>query len=235
MARSRHYDIVIGDEAWDLGYHYHGKPELKRQPFVILSDFVGYAGYALPFDPKALADTHALRTRHGWSRGEKLVIVPVGGTAIGGLVLHRIAETFPILIKQVPALRMVLVAGPLLPRDKFPEMNGLDVLPYVQNLFEHLTCADLALVQGGLCACMELVATRRPFLHFLLERHFEQCIHVTTRMRNYCGETLLARSITCNVPALSQCWACGGGRSDRPCGTPGTCQRPSTRTPGATL
>ena len=40
-ARSEHYDIVIGDEAWEVDYHYHENPELKRQPFVFLTDFVG--------------------------------------------------------------------------------------------------------------------------------------------------------------------------------------------------
>ena len=254
LMKAEHYDVVIGDEAWDVDYHYHENPELKRQPFVFLTDFVGclpmekgnereaylcadrnaddiehvarypwirdraifigneddvpdlpfgdglpnirdwtkqnfaFTGYALPFDPNALADIDALRARHGYSRDEKLVIASVGGTAVGGSLLHRIAETFPLLKKQVPELRMVLVAGPRLARDAFPQMPGLDVLPYVHNLFEHLACADLALVQGGLSTCMELVATRRPFLRFPLERHFEQCIHVTNRMRNYCAE-----------------------------------------------
>lgn len=32
---------------------------------------------------------------------------------------------------------------------------------------------------------MELVATRRPFLSFPLQRHFEQCIHVRKRLANY--------------------------------------------------
>jgi len=32
---------------------------------------------------------------------------------------------------------------------------------------------------------MELVATRRPFLCFPLQRHFEQRIHVQQRLRNY--------------------------------------------------
>src|SRR5690606_32886996 len=36
-----HFDIVIGDEAWDVDYFYHENPELKRQPFVFLTDFVG--------------------------------------------------------------------------------------------------------------------------------------------------------------------------------------------------
>jgi hypothetical protein len=44
--------------------------------------------------------------------------------------------------QQVPELRMVLVAGPRLPREAFPAHRGLDVLPYVHNLFEHLACSD---------------------------------------------------------------------------------------------
>jgi predicted glycosyltransferase len=55
----------------------------------------------------------------------------------------------------------------------------------VHNLFEHLACCDLALVQGGLSTCMELVALRRPFVSFPLERHFEQCVHVRRRLANY--------------------------------------------------
>jgi predicted glycosyltransferase len=254
LVESEHYDIVIGDEAWEVDYHYHENPELKRQPFVFLTDFVGclpmedgnqreaflcadrnaddiehvarypwirdraifvgnpedapalpfgpglpvirdwtrrnytFTGYALPFDPKALADTDQLRARHGYRRNEKLVIAAVGGTSVGAPLLHRIAEAFPFLKRQVPQLRMVLVAGPRVPREAFPEHQGLDVLPYVHNLFEHLACSDLALVQGGLSTCMELVATRRPFLSFPLERHFEQCIHVKNRLHNYCAD-----------------------------------------------
>ena len=41
LLEQEHYDIVIGDEAWEVDYHYHENPELKRQPFVFLTDFVG--------------------------------------------------------------------------------------------------------------------------------------------------------------------------------------------------
>ncbi len=135
-----------------------------------------------------MADTDALRARHGYRLDEKLVIAAVGGTSVGATLLHRIAQTFPLMKKQVPELRMLLVAGPRVPREAFPVLDGLEVLPYVHNLFEHLACADLALVQGGLSTCMELVATRRPFLSFPLERHFEQCIHVQHRLHNYCAD-----------------------------------------------
>ncbi|MBC7735596.1 MAG: alpha/beta fold hydrolase, partial [Bacteriovorax sp.] len=191
LVESEHYDIVIGDEAWEVDYHYHENPELKRQPFVFLTDFVGclpmeegnareaylcadrnaddiehiarypwirdraifvgnpedapdlpfgpglpqirdwtrrnfsFTGYALPFDPRALADTDELRRRHGYRRDEKLVIAAVGGTAVGAPLLHRIVEAFPAMKRQVPELRLVLVAGPRLPREAFPELPGL--------------------------------------------------------------------------------------------------------------
>jgi len=142
----------------------------------------------MPFDPKELADTEQLRQRLGYRRDQKLAIAASGGTAVGRPLLHKIAQAFPAMKRQVPDLRLLLVAGPRLANEAFPQHDGLEVRPYVHNLFEHLACADLALVQGGLSTCMELVATRRPFLSFPLERHFEQCVHVRNRLHNYCAD-----------------------------------------------
>jgi pimeloyl-ACP methyl ester carboxylesterase/predicted glycosyltransferase len=257
LMQSEHYDIVIGDESWDVDYYYHENPELKRQPFVFLTDFVGclpmegdereaflcadrnaddlehiarfpyirdaaifvgnpedvteqpfgegmpsirawtdenfeYAGYTLPFDPAAYADTEKLRQRLGYGRDETLAIAAVGGTGVGRHLLDKIASAFPRMKREVPELRMVLVAGPRLSPDAFPKLDGLEVRPYVHNLFEHLACCDLALVQGGLSTCMELVATRRPFLSFPLQRHFEQCLHVRKRLANYGADRSVA-------------------------------------------
>lgn len=36
------YDLVIGDEAWDVDHHLHENPELKRFSFAWLTDFVGW-------------------------------------------------------------------------------------------------------------------------------------------------------------------------------------------------
>ena len=35
------YDVVIGDEAWDVDFFLHENPELKRSSFVWMTDFVG--------------------------------------------------------------------------------------------------------------------------------------------------------------------------------------------------
>jgi pimeloyl-ACP methyl ester carboxylesterase/predicted glycosyltransferase len=36
------YDLWIGDEAWEVDYHLHENPELKRAAYVWLTDFVGW-------------------------------------------------------------------------------------------------------------------------------------------------------------------------------------------------
>lgn len=37
-----HYDLVIGDEAWDIDYFLHENPELKHFSFAWMTDFVGW-------------------------------------------------------------------------------------------------------------------------------------------------------------------------------------------------
>ncbi|MCW2606700.1 MAG: alpha/beta fold hydrolase [Frankiales bacterium] len=37
-----HYDLVVGDEAWDVDYFLHENPELKRFSFAWMTDFVGW-------------------------------------------------------------------------------------------------------------------------------------------------------------------------------------------------
>ena len=36
------FDLWVGDEAWDVDYFLHENPELKRAPFVWMTDFVGW-------------------------------------------------------------------------------------------------------------------------------------------------------------------------------------------------
>jgi predicted glycosyltransferase len=36
------YDLVVGDEAWDIDYYFHENPELKQTAFAWMTDFVGW-------------------------------------------------------------------------------------------------------------------------------------------------------------------------------------------------
>ena len=42
LVQAEHYDVWIGDEAWDLDYYLHENPELKSAAYVWLTDFVGW-------------------------------------------------------------------------------------------------------------------------------------------------------------------------------------------------
>ncbi len=42
LVPDEHYDLWIGDEAWELDYYLHENPERKRAAYVWLTDFVGW-------------------------------------------------------------------------------------------------------------------------------------------------------------------------------------------------
>jgi pimeloyl-ACP methyl ester carboxylesterase/predicted glycosyltransferase len=140
-----------------------------------------FAGYVSGFDPAQLPDRAAL----GYGHGEQVCIVTVGGSGVGGDLLRRVIAAFPEAKGLVPDLRMIVVAGPRIDLASLPAQDGLEVRPYVHQLYRHLAACDLAIVQGGLTTAMELTASRRPFLYFPLGHHFEQNFHVRHRLDRY--------------------------------------------------
>ena len=42
LVREEHYDLWIGDEAWELDYYLHENPEHKQAAYVWMTDFVGW-------------------------------------------------------------------------------------------------------------------------------------------------------------------------------------------------
>jgi pimeloyl-ACP methyl ester carboxylesterase/predicted glycosyltransferase len=140
-----------------------------------------FAGYITGFDPRQLEHREAL----GYREDERVCIVTVGGSGVGGHLLRRVIAAFPEARQSVPGLRMIVVAGPRIDPASLPQHDGLEIRPYVHELYRHLAVCDLAVVQGGLTTTMELTANRRPFLYFPLRHHFEQNFHVRHRLSRY--------------------------------------------------
>ena len=245
------YDVVIGDEAWDVDHFWHENPELKRGQHVWLTDFVGFlpmpdggereaflttdynaemiehiarypwirdraifvgnpddivadrfgaelpairdwtaehfafSGYITGFTPPAAEDIPAWRADLGYRDDELVCVVAVGGSGVGRALLDKVIAAYPMAKRQLPELRMVVVAGPRIDPAVFPTHAGLEVHGYVDRLYRHLCACDLAVVQGGLSTTMELAAAKRPFLYFPLGHHFEQNFHVRHRLGRY--------------------------------------------------
>jgi pimeloyl-ACP methyl ester carboxylesterase/UDP:flavonoid glycosyltransferase YjiC (YdhE family) len=141
--------------------------------------------YVVPFDPAAYRRPARLRRELGYGTGYPLYVAAVGGTAVGRDLLELTAEAFALVRKEEPDARMVMVTGPRLDPGLLPDVEGMEKRGYVDSLFEHLACADVSVVQGGLSTTMELVATRRPFVYFPLAHHWEQQHFVAHRLDHY--------------------------------------------------
>jgi pimeloyl-ACP methyl ester carboxylesterase/predicted glycosyltransferase len=144
-----------------------------------------FTGYVTGFDPADLSDRTRLRAELGYGDDERVCIVTVGGSGVGADLLRRVIAAYPAAKEGVPDLRMIVVAGPRIDPRSLPSHAGLEVVPYVHNLYRHLAACDLAVVQGGLTTSMELTAQKRPFLYFPLRHHFEQNFHVRHRLERY--------------------------------------------------
>lgn len=243
------YDLVIGDEAWDIDYYWHENPELKRCANVWMTDFVGYlpmeegresfltadynaemieqvarfpsvrdksifvgnpedivpdsfgpdlpsirdwtednfqfSGYVTGFVPPGPDEVSAMRSDLGYEAGEQVCVVTIGGSGVGRDLLERVIAAYPEAKRMLPALRMVVVAGPRIDPESLPSHEGLEIHGYVDRLYRHLSVCDLAVVQGGLTTTMELTAANKPFLYFPLRHHFEQNLHVRHRLDRY--------------------------------------------------
>ena len=143
-----------------------------------------FTGYVLPFEPADYADKTMIREKLGYGK-EPLVVCSIGGTAIGKDLLDLCGQAYPIIKRKVPDLHMVLICGPRLSVDSLDVPDGIEVKGYAPALYEHFAASDLAIVQGGGTATLELTALRRPFLYFPLANHCEQQIHVAGRLARH--------------------------------------------------
>ena len=150
-----------------------------------------FAGYVSGFVPPTDEERAELRASFGWRDDETVCVVSVGGTAVGGDLLRRVLDAVPSARRVRPELRFVVVAGPRIDPCSLPRPRGAEVLGFVPDLWRRLAACDVAVVQGGLTTCMELTASRRPFLYVPLRNHFEQNRHVRHRLERYGAGTHL--------------------------------------------
>ncbi len=167
-------------------------------------DHFDFSGYVTGFRRSDVSDREALRAELGYRPEDRVCVVTVGGTGVGTSLLRRLIKAYPEAQQRVPGLRMLVVAGPSIDPDSLTVPSGVEVKAYVDRLYRHLAACDVAVVQGGLATCMELVASGRPFLYFPLKNHFEQERHVHHRLqRHHAGRRMDYDSASVSEIALA--------------------------------
>lgn len=249
LMEKEHFDLVVGDETYELVIEMGNNPGFKTFPFVMIYDFVGldsvtrnpidvvstymanriwvkgmqsggsvaerslfvgeigdvpdkrfgfmlpnrralaiktldFLGYILSFNPEEYRSKTAIRKVLGYG-DEPLIVCSIGGTSAGKELLSLCAQAYPLIKVALPALRMVLVCGPLLQPDSVRAPEGVDVKGYVPELYKHLAAADFCIVTGGGTVTLELTALQKPFLYFPLKHHFEQEADVVYRCERH--------------------------------------------------
>lgn len=146
-----------------------------------------FCGYVLGSPPPSGPERATLRRKLGMKADDRLCVITVGGTAVGGSLLRRIVDAAPKVRKLMPEMRFLVVTGPRIDPDSVPAQRGVRVRGFVPDLADYLAACDIAVVQGGLTTCMELTAAGTPFIYIPLEHHFEQNFHVRHRLDRYGG------------------------------------------------
>jgi pimeloyl-ACP methyl ester carboxylesterase/predicted glycosyltransferase len=178
--RVRDRAIFVGEPA-DVVPDAFGDELPEIRPWV--QEHFDFSGYVLAPAAAEPADRAAL----GYRDDERVCVVTVGGSGVGGGLLQRVIDAAPL----VPDLRMIVVCGPRIDPAALSAPDGVELVPYVHELSRHLAACDVAVTQGGLTTCMELAAAKTPFLYAPLARHFEQNLHVRHRLERYgAGEAI---------------------------------------------
>lgn len=167
-------DVVDDALATDLPTRRRWTEDHFRFPGYILGDAVPLPG-----------EKAELRHQMGLEAGERLLVVTVGGSGVGLTLIRRILDALPLIHRKHPGLRTLVITGPRIAPAGLPALAGVTYRSFDPDLPKLLAACDLAIAQGGLSTCMELAATGTPFIHVPLQNHFEQLIHVPSRLRNY--------------------------------------------------
>ena len=120
------------------------------------SENFDYAGYVTGFEPTPPEARSALRSALGYHPDERVCVVTVGGSGVGGALLRRVLDAVPLVRAAARDVRFVVVTGPRIDPESLPSVPGVEVRGFLPDLVDHLAVCDVAVVQGGLSTTMEL-------------------------------------------------------------------------------
>jgi len=144
--------------------------DLRRQPDDIVDERLGpdlpmirewteqhydFSGYVTGVRTRPTSAPRGAPRRAGYGPArEGLHRSPCGRSGVGESLLRRVIEAHPAAKARRARAADDRGRGPRIDPDSLPFLDGLEVRPYVHNLYRHLAACDLAVAQGGLTTSM---------------------------------------------------------------------------------
>lgn len=157
-------------------------------------------GNIIPFEPDKFMNKVNICKELGYGK-DPLVICTIGGTSVGKALLELCAESYLLIKKKISDLQMILICGPNIPPESISVPNGVKVKGFIPNLYKHFAASDLIVTQCGGSTTTELIALKKNFLYFPLEKHFEQDLIAERLRKNKIGVEMHFPEVTPQILA----------------------------------
>jgi predicted glycosyltransferase len=120
------------------------------------------------------------------SDNKKLVVVSVGGTAIGKYLVDFFAEKNEELSKELNC-RIIVLLGPRIDPSPFAEKQNSSIrfIPFIPDVMGYLKASDCVVCQAGASTLNEVLVGRAPCVAVPISNHFEQEANATRFAENY--------------------------------------------------
>jgi uncharacterized protein (TIGR00661 family) len=131
-----------------------------------------YIGPILPENTKELPTRESLRIKHNQKMDDKIIVVTVGGSEFGNVLIKNILE----LSNDIKADKIIIFTGLEIDSNSFEgfDENKIRIQQFTHNLIEWMKLSDLTISLAGHTTSMELISIKQPNIMIPIANHIEQ-------------------------------------------------------------
>lgn len=152
-----------------------------------------YIGPLLHHNIEEMETIQQLRQKHGIKQEDKIVLVTIGGSEFGKVLITNICE----ISQQIQADKIIIFTGLEVNSETFTnyDPNKVIIRQFTHQLVEWMKLSDLTITLAGHTTSMELISIKQPNIMIPITNHIEQ-----ERNANRMEKMGITRTIEINKP-----------------------------------
>ncbi len=131
-----------------------------------------YIGPLLHYDINKIKTKEELRNRHNIGLDEKVIVVTIGGSEFGKVLIRDICQ----ISQDILADKIIVFTGLEVNSNEFDNFDKEKVIikQFTHNLVEWMKLSDLTITLAGHTTSMELLSIKQPNIMLPIKNHAEQ-------------------------------------------------------------